>query len=62
MKLEAYIKEECLRQAVEITKAYAQSGENKHGPVTELLEQVYRRLLELRAEAQDGAGADTRGN
>ncbi len=50
MKLEAYVKEECLRQAVEITKAYAQSGENKHGPVTELLEQVYRRLLDLRRE------------
>lgn len=50
MTLETYSKEECLRQAVEITKTYAQSGENKHGPVTELLELVYRKLLELRAD------------
>jgi len=50
MKLEIYAKEECLRQAVEITRTYAQSGENKHGPVTELLEQVYHKLLELRAD------------
>ncbi len=51
MKLESYVMEECLRQAVEITRAYAQSGENKHGPVTEVLEQVYRKLLSLRSEA-----------
>ena len=53
MKIAGYAKEECLRQAVEITRAYAQSGENKHGPVVELLESVYRKLLELRHDALD---------
>ena len=50
MKNKAYIQEECLRYAVEITKAYAQSGENKHGPVVEFLESIYKKLLELRKE------------
>ncbi len=45
---ERYVKEECLKYAVEITRAYAQSGENKHGPVPEFLEGVFKRLLELR--------------
>ncbi len=62
MRLESYVKEECLRQAVEVAKAYAQSGENKHGPVTELLEQVYRRLLDLRSEVQERAEDANRGN
>jgi hypothetical protein len=47
MKSEIYTKEECLRQAVDITKAYAQSGENKHGAMAEFLESVYRKLLEI---------------
>ena len=51
MKLELYSKEECLKQAVEITKAYAQSGENKHGPVPEFLENVFRKLLELKKDS-----------
>lgn len=50
MKLQTYDREECLRQAVEITKAYAQSGENKHGPVTEFLENTYKKLLELKVD------------
>ncbi|MGB9712331.1 MAG: hypothetical protein ACP5SG_09470 [Dissulfurimicrobium sp.] len=50
IKLNTYDKEECLRQAVEITKNYAQSGENKHGPVAEFLENVYKKLLELKAD------------
>ena len=48
MKNRAYIHEECLRYAVEITKAYAQSGENKHGPVVDFLEAVYDKLIEIR--------------
>ncbi len=44
----SFVREECLRYAVEITKAYAQSGENKHGPVVDFLEAVYKKLLELR--------------
>jgi hypothetical protein len=55
MKLEICAKEECLRQALEITKAYAQSGENKHGPMTEFLELVYQKLLELRADVGKNA-------
>jgi len=51
MKLQVYNKEECLRQAVDIARAYAQSGENKHGAMTEFLENVYKKLLELRADA-----------
>ena len=54
MDMKDYEKEECLKQAVEIAKAYAQSGENKHGPVADLLETVYRKLLSLRREG-DGA-------
>ncbi len=50
MKLEVFEREECLRQAVEITRAYAQSGENKHGPVTDFLESIYKKLLELRGD------------
>jgi len=50
MKLKVYAKEECLRQAVEITKTYAQSGENKHGPITEFLDHIYKKLIELRAD------------
>ncbi len=50
MKLEVFEREECLRQAVEITRAYAQSGENKHGPVTDFLESIYKKLLELRED------------
>ncbi len=50
MVLKNFEKEECLKQAVEITKAYARSGENKHGPVADFLEIVYRRLLQLREE------------
>ncbi len=53
MKLEVYVKEECLRQAVEITKTYAQSGENKHGPITVLLDHVYKKLLELRTDTDN---------
>ncbi len=52
MALERFVKEECLKQAVEIAKAYASSGENKHGPIAELLEMVYRRLLQLRREIE----------
>ncbi len=51
MKLPEYIKDECLRQAVEIAKAYAQSGENKHGPITDFIEQVYNKLLELKTSS-----------
>jgi len=51
MKLPEYIKDECLRQAVEITKAYAQSGEIKHGSITKFLEQVYKKLLELKTDS-----------
>ncbi len=50
---ERYIKEECLKYAVEITRAYAQSGENKHGPVPDFLENVFRRLLEIREKFID---------
>ncbi|MDA8162250.1 MAG: hypothetical protein M0022_04995 [Desulfobacteraceae bacterium] len=50
MRLETYDKEECLRQAVEITKTYAQSGENKHGPVTDFLENIYKKLIELKVD------------
>lgn len=50
MELMMVDREECLRQAVEIAKAYAQSGENKHGPMTDFLEGVYRKLLEIRTE------------
>lgn len=50
-KLQIYDKEECLRQAVEITKSYAQSGENKHGQIADFLETVYNKLLELRLNA-----------
>ncbi len=50
MKLKPYSKEECLRQAVEIAKGYARSGENKHGPVPEFLEAVYRKIVELKTE------------
>ncbi len=53
MRLELYEQEECLRQAVEITKAYAQSGENKHGPVTDFLDSVYRKLLDIRSTLSD---------
>ncbi len=55
MKLETYEREECLRQAVEITRAYAQSGENKHGPVTDFLESIYNKLLELRGTIDEKA-------
>jgi len=51
MKFPEYIKDECLRQAVEIAKAYAQSGENKHGPITDFIEQVYKKLLELKTSS-----------
>ncbi len=54
MGLKNFEKEECLKQAVEITKAYARSGENKHGPVADFLEMVYRRLLQLREEIGSG--------
>ncbi|NDY42509.1 hypothetical protein G3N55_06595 [Dissulfurirhabdus thermomarina] len=50
MKDSTYVREECLRQTVEIAKAYAQSGENKHGPMTEFLDAVYRKLIELRED------------
>ena len=50
MGLNSFEKEECLKQAVEIAKAYARSGENKHGPVADFLEMVYRRLLSLKEE------------
>ncbi len=53
MSLKNFEKEECLKQAVEIAKAYASSGENKHGPVADFLEMVYRRLLRLREEISD---------
>lgn len=39
-----------MRQAVEIAKAYAQSGENKHGPLAEFIEIVYKKLLYLRQD------------
>lgn len=51
IKLQTYEKEECLRQAVEITKSYAQSGENKHGQIADFLETVYNKLLELKQHA-----------
>ena len=50
-KLQTYDKEECLRQAVAITKSYAQSGENKHGQIADFLEIVYNKLLELKKHA-----------
>ncbi len=50
MELQVYDREECLRQAVEIAKAYAQSGENKHGPLAEFIEIVYKKLLYLRQD------------
>lgn len=50
-KLQTYDKEECLRQAVEIAKSYAQSGENKHGQIADFLETVYNKLLELKKNA-----------
>ena len=53
MTLKGFDKEECLKQAVEITKAYARSGENKHGPVADFLEMVYRRLLSLKQEINE---------
>jgi hypothetical protein len=55
MKSEIYTKEECLRQAVDITKAYAQSGENKHGAMAEFLDSVYRKLLEISASIRKEA-------
>jgi len=36
---------------VEITKSYAQSGENKHGQIADFLEIVYNKLLELKKHA-----------
>lgn len=54
MELQTFDKEECLRQAVEIAKAYAQSGENKHGPIAEFIEIVYKKLLELRLDVVCG--------
>jgi len=48
MENKKYIQEECLRYAVEITKAYAQSGENKHGPVVDFLEAIYNKLIDIR--------------
>ncbi len=59
MKLELYEQEECLRQAVEITRAYAQSGENKHGPVTDFLDSIYRKLLEIRSTISDSRSGET---
>jgi len=62
MELMVVDREECLRQAVEIAKAYAQSGENKHGPITDFIEGVYRKLVEIRAEVsssgQTSSGMD----
>lgn len=55
--LEPYEKEECLKQAVEIARAYASSGENKHGPVTELIENIYNKLLQIRSDIKLDAKA-----
>lgn len=46
--IEIQEQEECLRYAVEITKAYAQSGENKHGNLTDFLENVYEKLVQIK--------------
>lgn len=46
--LENYEKNECLKMAVDITRAYAQSGENKHGQLTDVLEKTYEKLLEIK--------------
>jgi len=58
MKLELYEQEECLRQAVEITRAYAQSGENKHGPVADFLDSIYRKLLAIRSTISENRPED----
>ncbi len=47
----SYIKEECLKYAVEITKAYARSGENKHGPVVDFLEAIYNKLIKIKTKS-----------
>lgn len=46
--LEKYEKNECLKMAVDITRAYAQSGENKHGPLIDVLDKVYEKLVEIK--------------
>ncbi|GEM_PF-775437 len=46
--IELQEKEECLKHAVEITKAYAQSGENKHGNLMDFLEHVYEKLVQIK--------------
>jgi len=43
-----------MRRAVEIAKAYAQSGENKHGPLAEFIEIVYKKFLDLRKDVIRG--------
>ena len=48
--LSSYEKEECLKNAIEISRAYASSGENKHGHVAELMESLYRKLIHIRSE------------
>lgn len=50
MELKVYDREECFRQTVEIAKAYAQSGEMKHGPMTEFLEKIYNKLIEIKKD------------
>jgi hypothetical protein len=48
--LSSYEKEECLKNAIDIARAYASSGENKHGHVAELVESLYRKLITIRTE------------
>jgi XTP/dITP diphosphohydrolase len=50
--LENYEKNECLKMAVDITRAYAQSGENKHGQLTDVLEKTYEKLLEIKKKGK----------
>jgi hypothetical protein len=49
-RLEFYEKEECLKNAIDIAKAYASSGENKHGHVADLIESLYRKIVSIRME------------
>jgi len=50
--LENYEKNDCLKMAVDITRAYAQSGENKHGQLTDVLEKIYEKLLEIKKKGK----------
>ena len=53
--LSSYEKEECLKNAIEIVRAYASSGENKHGHVADLVETLYRKIKDIRTEIKSGS-------